>query len=175
MSMIRGFTMAAAVVVTTGMAAQAQAQGNAPTPDQLVARAQALHETPAQWGVAASLYARAAQEYAPNDPASVEALRMAGRLFTYAGELGRGRDAMEKAAQRALSTGDVVTAATAYADAVFIAASDHSKRTADLARRVIWLADSERVPADLREEIRFRIGAQAIIALRHEAGLTSGA
>ena len=175
MSKIRGFTLAAAVVVMAGMASQAQAQGNAPTPDQLVARAQALHQTPAQWGVAASLYVRAGGEYAPNDPAGVEAFRMAGRLFTYVGELGRGRDAMEKAAERALETGDVVTAANAYADAAFIAAQDNSKRTADLARRVIWLADSDKVPAQLREEIRYRIGAAAMIALRQEAGLPSGA
>lgn len=175
MSKIRGYTMTAAMLVMVAAATQVQAQGNAPTPEQLVARAQSLHETPSSWGVAASLYVRAAEQFDPREAAGVEAFRMAGRLYSYAGELGRGRDAMEKAAERALETGDVVTAANAYADAAFIASADHSKRTADLARRVIWLADSQNVPAELRQQIRDRIGPRALVALREEAGLPSGA
>ncbi len=175
MSKIRGFTMAAVMVLMTGAASQINAQSNAPTPQQLVARAQALHAVPAQWSVAASLYVRAAEEFAPTNPAGVEAFRMAGRLYAYAGELGRGRNAMEQAAERALETGDVVTATNSYADAAFIAAAARSNRTGDLARRVIWLADSDKVPADLREQIRYRIGSAAMVALRQEAQLPSGA
>ncbi len=174
MSKIRGFTMAAAMMVAAGMASQAQAQDNSPTPEQLVVRAQALHPAPAQWTVAASLYARAAQQFDPANPAGVEAFRMAGRLYAYAGELGRGRAAMEQAAERALETGDVVAAANSYADAAFIAAADHSKRTADLARRVIWLADSQTVPAEQRQQIRDRIGPRAMVALRTEAAAPIG-
>ncbi len=165
----------AAVLVGLVLPAMAQAQGNAPTADQLEQRAQALHSAPPMYAVAAGLYKRAASLRAGDVDKAVDDLEMAGRLYSYAGEASRGRAAMEEAAELALEYGDVVTAANDYADAAFIAASQHSVRAADLAKRVLWLADTAPIAPEQRDEIRGRLGPKVIATLRQQAGDVTGA
>jgi hypothetical protein len=162
-------TLAVAAAVLIPLT-QLRAQSNAPSADELLARARALHESPPLYAVAADLYRRVASMRDASDPRAVDALLMAGRLFTYSGDLGRGRSTMEQAGELALEQGDAVQAARAYADAAFIAAADHSRRASDLARRVVWLAETAPVPDSQRQQIRSMLGPEAVAALWAAAG-----
>lgn len=164
MTKIQAYMLMAAVAAVA-VPMTVRAQDNSPTADQLVARAQALHESPSEWAVAASLYKKSASLRAPGDPKAIEALAMAGRLYTYAGESGRGYKAMEAAAEQALGTGDVLTAAHLFAEAAFIAGNyDHNMRSADLVERVVWLAAAPGLTGDQRSEVLGRLGSTITVA-----------
>lgn len=159
MSRMRAFMMMAAVAaVAVPMAARAQ-KDNMPTADQLQARAEALHDSPELYAVAARMYARAAALRPMADPKAVQNLVMAGRLLAYRGEFDRARWAMELAATRALESKDPVAAAYAYLNAAYIAGNyDHDPRALDLVQRVVWLASVPGVAPEQRADVLRRLG-----------------
>jgi tetratricopeptide (TPR) repeat protein len=94
-----------------------------PEADRLKAEAQALYEEQGKLRKAAALHVKEAAARSPADPALVDALDRAGRLYTYAGDPVRGHSLMEKAARAALGRGDVLRGAHRLLDAAFIAIS----------------------------------------------------
>src|SRR5262245_61380700 len=124
-----------ALGLTLGVAgAEAQGMRGAPAPvteipnaaaDRLRQRAESLYGVPAKLRDAAALHEREATLRGPSDPQAVDALEQAARFYTYAGDPSRGRAVMQKAADRALRSGEVLKAAHAYIDAAFMALREH--------------------------------------------------
>lgn len=79
------------------------------------------HYQQGEWSEAARLYQQAAEGMPPNDPNSYPAFDMAARLYFYGDEFSSAREMMERAAEVATATGDIVTAAYRHVDAAFIA------------------------------------------------------
>jgi len=128
--------------------------------------AMALYETPARWVEAGELHEAAAKELTKNDAGQFFGFHRAALLYVYAGETGRSRRAMEKAASVAEATGDVLTAANSWVDAAFIAVAEGfaGKRRAFEAK-ARSLAGSALLSADERAAILARIdGAPASAA-----------
>jgi hypothetical protein len=92
-----------------------------PEADRLKAEAQALYEEQGKLRKAAALHVKEAAARSPADPALVDALDRASRLYTYSGDPARGQSLMEKAARAALGRGDVLRGAHRLLDAAFIA------------------------------------------------------
>lgn len=82
--------------------------------------ARALYEQ-GQWIEAAQLYTQAADAMPTNDAESYEAYDMAGRLYFYGRDYTSARKSMERAAEVAEATGDIVSAAFRHVDVAFIA------------------------------------------------------
>ena len=74
-----------------------------------------------EWSSAADLYMAAAEKMPAMEAASYRPLDMAGRLYFYGRNYSKARQAMERAAQVAEATGDIVSAALRHVDAAFIA------------------------------------------------------
>lgn len=126
--------------------------------DELHLEAAALYETPERWAEAARLHEQAARKLAPNDARTFLAYDRAARLYFYAGEYTNARSNMERAANVAVATGDVVTAAHAYIDAAFITLWEgRSGKQDDLTRRAALLSESGLVEGAERDEILVRI------------------
>jgi hypothetical protein len=83
-------------------------------------RAEALY-TGGRWNEAARVYQDAAEARASGDAKSYEAYDLAARLYFYGRNFGTAREMMERAAEVAEATGDVVSAAYRHVDAAFIA------------------------------------------------------
>ena len=149
-----------------GSAEAQQIKGRAPqgdgvsavSADRLRAEAEALYESPRKLKRAASLHEQEARLRSENDPRMVEALRQAGRLYTYAGNPARGRVLMQEAAEHALRRGDVLLAAHSYLDAAFLALRERDvERAMTLARNADLLALSPLLEASDRLGIVRRI------------------
>jgi len=87
--------------------------------DPLYERATALYEQ-ARWKDAAVLHREAAESMAKNDPNAYLQYDRSARLYFYAGDYTTSRQMMEKAAEIAEATGDMVSAAYRHIDAGFI-------------------------------------------------------
>ena len=83
-------------------------------------RAEALY-TGGRWNEAARVYQDAAEARASGDAKSYEEYDLAARLYFYGRNFGTAREMMERAAEVAEATGDVVSAAYRHVDAAFIA------------------------------------------------------
>jgi len=83
-------------------------------------RAEALYAD-GRWNEAAQVYREAAEARASGDAKAYEAYDMAARLYFYGRNFGAARKMMERAAELAEATGDVVSAAYRHVDAAFIA------------------------------------------------------
>jgi tetratricopeptide (TPR) repeat protein len=126
--------------------------------DELHLQAIALYEYPERWLEAARLHERAASKLPEKDARSFAAYDRAARLYFYAGDYMDARKDMEKAANVALATGDVVTAAHAYIDAAFITLWEGpSGKLGELTRKAELLSQSDLVDDEDRDEIRSRI------------------
>ncbi len=126
--------------------------------DELHLEAVALYETPERWTEAARLHEQAAGELAPKDARAFAAYDRAARLYFYAGDYADARRNMERAANVAVATGDVVTAAHAYIDAAFITLWEgRSGKEGELTRRAELLSGSDLVGGAERDEILVRI------------------
>jgi hypothetical protein len=110
---------------------------------QIEAEAARLHEQPARWADAASLYLAAAQLRQHEDPQARQDLFLAANLHYQLGDLPAAVAALESAGTRALAGGDSVFATQMFANAAVIAEEaglgDHERR---LRSRVADLADS---------------------------------
>ncbi len=88
--------------------------------DPLAEAASGLYQA-GDWNGAAELYRTAAEGMPRNDADSYLSFDMSARLYFYAGEFGVSREMMERAAEVAEATGDIVSAAYRHVDAAFIA------------------------------------------------------
>ncbi|MFQ5530007.1 MAG: hypothetical protein ACE5FP_06600 [Gemmatimonadota bacterium] len=88
--------------------------------DPLYETASGLYQA-GDWKGAAELYRGAAEDMPENDANSYISYDMAARLYFYAHEFTDSREMMERAAEVADATGDVVSAAYRHVDAAFIA------------------------------------------------------
>ncbi len=136
------------VVSTLGLAmalvAPADARSQSADPvqaAQIEAEAARLHEQPARWADAASLYLAAAQLRQHEDPQARRDLFLAANLHYQLGNRPAAVAALESAGTRALAGGDSVFATEMFANAALIAEEaglgDHERRlrtrVADLA------------------------------------------
>lgn len=87
--------------------------------EPLYERAMALYEQ-ARWKDAAELHRGAAESMPKNDPNSYLQFDRSARLYFYAGDFKTSREMMERAAEVAEATGDMVSAAYRHVDAAFI-------------------------------------------------------
>jgi tetratricopeptide (TPR) repeat protein len=87
--------------------------------DPLYEKATALYEQ-ARWEDAAVLHREAAESMAENDPNAYVQYDRSARLYFYAGDYTTSRQMMERAAEIAEATGDMVSAAYRHIDAGFI-------------------------------------------------------
>lgn len=87
--------------------------------DPLYERATALYEQ-ARWKDAAVLHRDAAESMPKNDPNAYLQYDRSARLYFYAGDFTTSRQMMERAAEIAEATGDMVSAAYRHIDAGFI-------------------------------------------------------
>lgn len=159
--------MAAIGVAAPGAAAQAQlaprvseatTRADGATPESLSREAFRLHENPDRWAESARLHEESAELRGDGDPLAFDGYRWSGILYYHAGELGKSRKELERAADLALSYGDVESAATAYVLGAFVAqdAGDVSG-TNRLGRKAERLASSPLLSPAQRDAIRDRI------------------
>ena len=88
--------------------------------DPLYETASGLYQA-GDWKSAAELYRKAAEGMPRNDANSYISYDMSARLYFYAREFTDSREMMQRAAEVAEATGDVVSAAYRHVDAAFIA------------------------------------------------------
>ena len=125
--------------------------------EQLNRQAVALYSVPARAGDAASLHVQEVSLRAPSDPEAITALVMAANLYSYSKQPMTARKTMERAAERALAIGDVVTAAQAFTNAAFLAhESNNVSETQRLGRKAILLSESPQLSQEERTTIRNR-------------------
>jgi hypothetical protein len=141
--------------------------------DKLDAQARVIEEHDwSQLKKAATLREEAAAIRAVDDPAASVSLYWAARDRYYSGNPQAARALMEQAAERALSMGDVLNAATAFTEAAYISADlKDGDRMRTLASKARLLANSPMLNEDQRYQLRTRlaksdapIGVVAVIA-----------
>jgi tetratricopeptide (TPR) repeat protein len=101
--------------------ARTQAAADPERAAQLEAEAARLHEQPARWADAVSLYLAAAQLRQHEDPQARQDLFLAANLSYQLGDLEGAVDALESAGTRAVSAGDALFASQMFANAAQIA------------------------------------------------------
>jgi len=128
-------------------------------------RAASLYGSAKKFKQAATLHVRAADLRAPGDARGYEDLNMAGHLYRAAGDAGRAREAMERAAEQAAARGDVFAAAKSYVDAGYLAIEERrSDRVPALALKAELLAGSPLLSDEQRAAIMGRIGKETRLA-----------
>ena len=122
-----------------------------------------LYETPARWEEAGEMHERVAKGLPKNDAAAYFGFHRAAVLYFYADDTARARKAMEKAAEVAEATGDVLTAAHTWVDAAFLAVAEgYAGKKREFVRNVRGLATSELLTAADRDGILARVDGAEI-------------
>jgi tetratricopeptide (TPR) repeat protein len=130
--------------------------------EQLEAKARELYSNISKYAEAARLHEQAAELRSPVDPLRVKSLQMAARLYHYSGKETKALAVMERAAEEALASGDVVAAANAYVDASYLAQYQHRQEdVVRLARKAEMLVNSPLLGTQQRSWLQDRIGAIA--------------
>ncbi|MBW3535635.1 MAG: hypothetical protein KY453_10555 [Gemmatimonadetes bacterium] len=151
--------IAAGLLALTTAAPAAAQNGRSGEAEALETRAAALEEVgPAGFSEAASLYRKAADLRIEGDPQAVRDLMKSGKLSFYAGKRDRAIGDLVRAADMALAFGDVLSAATAYLDAGWIAneAGDGARAYA-LAVKGARLSQSPLIEASQRKVLEARV------------------
>ena len=152
-------------VLSTGSATQIAVRTAPVTADELEQRATALLDQPARYSEAARLFKESAALRSASDPRAVESLTKAAHLYHYAGRLFDARKTMERAAQRALANGDVLTASQANVEAALFAHKQGKRAYANrLGRTALKLAASPLLTADQRASIVGRLRTNPSVA-----------
>lgn len=141
-------------------AAPAAAQKDGPEgPEALEARALELEGFgPTRYAEAASLYRKAADLRTGGDPRAVNNLLKSGKLYFYAGKRDRAVADLVKAADMALAYGDVLSAATGYLDAGWVANEiGDGARAYELAVKGARLSQSPLIEAAQRQALAARV------------------
>lgn len=131
----------------------------------LNSQAMELYETPARWEEAGQLHERAAKILPRNDAAAFFGFQRAAVLYFYADEPARSRKTMERAAEVAEATGDVLTAANTWVDAAFLAVAEgYAGKKREFVRNARALAASELLSETDRQAILARIDGSPVTA-----------
>lgn len=131
-------------------------------PTALEAQARSLFSTPARYSEAVRLFVKAADLREIGDPQRVKNLTMASRLTYYRGDAANALDLMQRAANEAMSTGDVLAAAHGYMDSAYLAQEIGQQGVAaELMKKAEKLSYSPLIAQDDREQIRSRIAKGA--------------
>ena len=126
--------------------------------DNLMLRAESLSTKLSHFKQAAELFERSAEARTDADPRAVTCLRSAATLRYNSGNKRKGLGLMEKAGDRAIRLGDVVTAANAYIDAAVIASElRQGERARELGERAVLLAKSPLLTAEQRGALEYRM------------------
>jgi hypothetical protein len=151
------------LLATAGLPASAAAQYRLPTIVSTV-KADSLHAAAVQVGQAgryrdaARLYRRSAEFRAAEDPVGVRCLTEAAALAYAAGDHSAARQDMARAAEQALTQGDLKAAALAYLDAAWIAQEQQKPNQVwELGHRAEILAASPLLSESDRDTILRRI------------------
>ena len=129
-----------------------------PEAEELERQARALYDRPDEYGRAASLHLRAAEHRSAGDPMRTADLVQAARLYYYVGSKTKAFGIMRRAADEALSNGDVVSAAQALLDASSIAQElGRGEDVRTFAARAELLMKSPLVPDAERSRILTRL------------------
>ncbi|MEZ4416536.1 MAG: hypothetical protein R3E10_12385 [Gemmatimonadota bacterium] len=145
-----------------GLSAQDTSIGHAAS---LEAEAGSLIDQMKAWDDAADLLREAAALRPIGDPVAVQNLVQAAKLSFYTGDEREALNGMEAAGERALNEGDVLTAATAFADAAWIASDEGlGERALKLAARAQRLAFSPLIGNADRVRLRERFHGSALQA-----------
>lgn len=124
----------------------------------LHSRAMELYEQPERWEEAGELHERAAKLLSKNAADGYFGFQRAAVLYFYAGDVARARKAMERAAEVADATGDLLTAAHTWVDAAFLAVAEgYAGKKREFVRTARELAASELLTDVDREVILARI------------------
>ncbi len=124
---------------------------------QLEAKAQSLLADMEDWGDAGKLLREAAMARPDGDPQAIQDLRQAAKLAYYTGEEKQAMRQLEALGSRALNEGDVLTAATSFAEAAWIAAHEgEGAKALELSERAQKLSHSPLLAAADRRSIRDR-------------------
>ncbi len=127
-------------------------------PTDFESQARSLFPYPKRYDEAARLFLKAADTRELGDPIRTRDISMAARLSFYRGDVERARTLMERAADEAASTGDVMQAAATYLDAAFLAReSGDGENVTRLARKAEMLARSPLLADKDRDDILNRI------------------
>ena len=130
------------------------------SPSELEAKARTLFSSPARYGEAVRLFVEAADQREIGDPQRVKNLSMASRLTYYSGDTSDALDLMQRAANEAMATGDVLAAAHSYMDGAFLAQEiGQVGVAAELMKKAERLSFSPLIAARDRDGIRARIPA----------------
>lgn len=133
--------------------------------DPLHSLAMELYETPLRWEEAGELHERAAKALPKNDAAAFFGFQRAAVLYFHSGETARSRHAMERAADVAEATGDVLTAAHAWVDAAFLAVAEgYAGKKREYVATARELAASELLADGDREAILARVDGSPVSA-----------
>ena len=170
---MRNFLMAGGMLLATAAApVAASAQQKLPPvrvtasveyADGLMLRAESLSTQLTQFKQAAALFEQSAEARTIGDTRAVSCLRSAAMLRYNSGNKRKGLGLMEKAGDRAIRLGDVVTAANSYIDAAVIAAElRQGERARELGERAALLAKSPLLSADQRGALLYRMTGWAI-------------
>jgi Flp pilus assembly protein TadD len=131
-------------------------------PTALEAQARSLFSTPTRYAEAVRLFVRAADLREIGDPQRVKNLSMASRLTYYRGDTSDALDLMQRAANEAMSTGDVLAAAHGFMDGAYLAQEIGQIGLAtQLMKKAEKLSFSPLIAQTDREEIRARVAKGA--------------
>ena len=170
---IRNFLMAGGMLLAVAAApVAASAQQKLPPvrvtatlahAEALMLRAESLSTQLSHFKQAAELYEQSAEMRTASDPRAVSCLRSAATLRYNSGNKRKGLGLMEKAADRAIRLGDVVSAANAYIDAAVIASElRQGDRARDLGERAVLLAKSPLLSEEQRGALMYRMNGWSV-------------
>lgn len=165
---VRRMFVTAIALVAVPAAALAQATiapltATAARADALHQRAAGLFEAPTRYREASRLLRQAAALRDGLDDRVAAELLLAGRLSYYAGDWRTAQRAFEDAGERALESGQLIVAASAWVDAAFTAQARKNEDDASgFVLRARRLADSPHLTRAERDEILDRIGPVSV-------------
>jgi ATP/maltotriose-dependent transcriptional regulator MalT len=159
----------AGMLLVTPMAATgSQIEGAGPSdrveanPTELEAEARELFASPTRYDEAVRLFVKAAELRGVGDQQRVKDFVMASRLTYYRGGVAEALSLMQRAANEALSTGDVLAAAHGFMDSAYLAQEAGEAGVAtEMIRKAERLTYSPLLAREDREELRSRISAGA--------------
>jgi hypothetical protein len=126
--------------------------------DRLSAEADSLARQLTTFKKAAALYEKSAAARSPGDLKAVANLRSAAMLRYDGGDARRSLALMERAAERAVGLGDVISAANAYIDAAIIASElREGAQAKDFSRRAALLTKSPLLDGGQRTALLVRM------------------
>lgn len=164
-SSLRGIRAGLAVLALAVAAPLAAQSGDTPIGEieKIEANAAKQLTDGGNWSRAASLFRRAAGLRPAGDEVAVKDLLRAGRIAFYEGNERQSMRDFEAAGERALSRGDVIVAANAFADAAWVAEVDGNPvKAKEFLARAQVLTISPLLGENARDLLRTRWGVVGV-------------